>query len=70
MTVAELSQGATLPDDNTLPNDFVHYVNPSGRLSDSEKFMALQNHFVPGDKYCFPISVEYGIKIGAFNYVG
>ena len=35
-----LEKGATLPDDNTLPNDFVHYVNPSGKLSDSKKLMA------------------------------
>ena len=30
------------------------------KLSDSEKFKALQDHFVPHEKYSFPISVEYG----------
>ena len=43
-----------------LANDFAHYVNPMNKLSNSERLKALQDHFVPHEKYSFPISVEYG----------
>ena len=55
---ANISEAAS--KDHALANDFVHYVNPMNKLSDSEKFKALQDHFVPHEKYSFPIRVEYG----------